>query len=181
MKKIYAGIGSRNTPSNICEIFTNLSRLLSDNGFILRSGGADGADAAFEKGSGLKKEIFLPWKGFNGSDSTFYNPPQKYISVLKEIHPNYDKLSEAAKKLHLRNFQQIYGIDYDPVSFVLCWTTGGRTKGGTATAIKLAEMENIPIFNFAREGSDVSFYLFLKKEFNIDYVDFNCCLLSKII
>lgn len=58
---IYTGIGSRETPPEIQEIMTNYARKLDKLGFILRSGGAMGADTAFEKGS-TNKEIYLPWK-----------------------------------------------------------------------------------------------------------------------
>ena len=67
MKKLYyAGIGSRDTPRWVLDCMKKLAYCLSDD-FILRSGGADGADSYFEigcdKGNG-EKEIFLPWRGF---------------------------------------------------------------------------------------------------------------------
>jgi len=34
-------------------------------GYTLRSGGANGADTAFEEGC-CRKELYLPWPGFNG-------------------------------------------------------------------------------------------------------------------
>jgi len=84
MKIFYTGIGSRKTPGPINDIiefsplyrFYYWGRILATKGFILRSGHADGADLAFEKGCDTvngKKEIYLPWKGFNGSDSKLYN------------------------------------------------------------------------------------------------------------
>ena len=71
----YAGIGSRSTPDNVLGIMEKLGIVLAKKGFILRSGGADGADKAFEKGCDLasgQKEIYLPWKGFNGNNSSLY-------------------------------------------------------------------------------------------------------------
>ena len=56
----YAGIGSRSTPSSILSIMTILGKTLAQNGYILRSGGAEGADKAFEIGcnevSGMKED-----------------------------------------------------------------------------------------------------------------------------
>jgi len=49
----YAGIGSRSTPDNVLGIMEKLGIVLAKKGFILRSGGADGADKAFEKGCDL--------------------------------------------------------------------------------------------------------------------------------
>lgn len=54
---------------------------------------------------------------------------------------------------HARNCHQVLGANLDsPVDFVLCWTPGGATTGGTATAIKLARKHNIPVINMATEG-----------------------------
>ena len=40
----YAGIGSRETPTEILNIFENIGFYLAKNNFILRSGHAGGAD-----------------------------------------------------------------------------------------------------------------------------------------
>lgn len=55
----------RPTPPDIISLIGMISKKLDDSGFLLRSGGADGADSAFEKFS-TNKEIYLPWDGFNG-------------------------------------------------------------------------------------------------------------------
>ena len=65
MKKVYAGIGSRETPGGTLKRMGVISGALHTLGFKLRSGAADGADSAFEKFAGNNKEIYLPWKGFN--------------------------------------------------------------------------------------------------------------------
>lgn len=167
-RKIYAGVGSRKTPREILDRFKRIAIFLRENGFTLRSGGADGADKAFESGAGNNKEIYLPWKGFNGSFSPYYNTDKDAELIVEEIHPTWDKLSDAAKKLHCRNCCQVLGEDLNiPCSFVVCWTPDGKTVGGTATAIRLAEREGIPVFNFGREGVDRELWEFLQKEFDI--------------
>jgi hypothetical protein len=66
---------------------------------------------------------------------------------------HWNNLSEGDKKLHARDCHQVLGQHLkDPVQFVLCWTENGLVKGGTATAIKLAELHGIPVFN---AGTDV--------------------------
>ena len=51
MDNYYAGIGSRETPEPILDIMTKLSEYIyTKTDLTLRSGGADGADAAFMKG-----------------------------------------------------------------------------------------------------------------------------------
>lgn len=63
----YAGVGSRETPHEILALMTDVAKILGQHGWTLRSGGARGADTAFEDGAkGFKREIYLPWRGFNG-------------------------------------------------------------------------------------------------------------------
>ena len=46
----YSGIGSRETPDNVLVVMEKLGAAFAKKGFVLRSGGADGADSAFERG-----------------------------------------------------------------------------------------------------------------------------------
>lgn len=72
----FSGIGSRETPSDVCRDMTAISAALCKLGFFLRSGGAGGADLACEaEVPEASREIYLPWKGFNGSTSRFYPAP----------------------------------------------------------------------------------------------------------
>ena len=48
--RYYIGIGSRETPTEICKIFETVAEFLAKKGYILRSGHADGTDIAFEIG-----------------------------------------------------------------------------------------------------------------------------------
>ena len=67
----YAGIGSRSTPPEVQLMMTQLAKALSYEGWVLRSGGACGADTAFEIGvpSPCNRQIFLPSRSFNGRSS----------------------------------------------------------------------------------------------------------------
>lgn len=160
--KTYAGIGSRKTPVEELRRMKLVAERLALRGYTLRSGAAEGADAAFESGAGEKKEIFLPWAGFNGNASTFQEPAREAIGVAKAVHPAWDKLSEAARKLQARNSHQILGPDLrTPADFVVCWTPDGcesesartRDTGGTGQAIALASRWGIPVFNLARKDA----------------------------
>ena len=153
MYSIYAGIGSRKTPKEICEEFTLIGEKLAKMGLILRSGHAEGADTAFECGCDRapfgRKEVYLPWKGFNGSDSTLYNIPDEAFRIADKYHPYFGNLKPAAQKLIARDCLQVLGPDLKtPVNFVICWTENGEMKGGTAQALKIAEAYRIPVFNF---------------------------------
>lgn len=147
----YAGIGSRKTPESILQIMTLMAKHLSDNNWTLRSGGADGADTAFENGANpLRSEIYLPWNGFNGRTSSYCNPSVNAHSMASFFHPAWSKCSQAAKKLHARNCHQILGMDLNtPVDFVICWTPNGNRSGGTGQALRIAEFKEIPIYDLA--------------------------------
>lgn len=146
--KYFTGIGSRQTPAYVCEVMKKVTPMCNNNGFILRSGGADGADSAFEADA-LYKDVYLPWKGFNNNESNLFGVCSTAIDIAKNIHPKWESLSAGAKKLHARNIYQILGKSLDvPSKFVLAYTDGGELIGGTRTALVLASQYNIPIFNF---------------------------------
>lgn len=155
LRGTYAGIGSRKAPPDILTVMKELGKDLSSLGLLLRSGGAPGADNAFESGCDTSpnpqlKEIFLPWKEFNNHKSNLYLPSPKAFERAKEIHPNWKKCSIAAKKLHARNIHQILGKDLtSPVNLVVYWALekNGVVQGGTATAVNLAKSLNIPTYN----------------------------------
>ena len=149
----YAGIGSRQTPIIVLHTFFDLGKILASEpyNFILRSGGAPGADITFEhscdKGHGAK-EIYLPWPGFNGSGSKLSDISLSAIRVAEKFHPNWPSLSEAAKKLMSCNSYQVLGKTLiDPSSFILCWTPNGSGSGGTGQAIRIAKAKRIRVFD----------------------------------
>lgn len=137
----YTGIGSRKTPAHICQLFTKIAMLLKEEGYVLRSGGAEGADKAFELGAGDKAEVFRP-----------HHATAQCLKIAEGLIPWWQKMDDYAQKLHARNVQQILGKNLDsPVKFVLCWTPDGKEIGGTRTAIVLAHEHHIPVFNFFNE------------------------------
>lgn len=173
--RAYAGIGSRETPSEILQIMRDIGKKLYEFGWTLRSGGARGADMAFEDGihealystrtqlPEWAKEIYLPWPKYNGHGSSLH--PRRYpfepneITVASQLHPAWDRLTDSARNLHTRNVRQIIGCrqllgEYRKSKFVVCWTHRGLLKGGTAQALRLAQELNIPIFNLGTARSD---------------------------
>lgn len=152
----YAGIGSRRTPQTILDDMTRIARALSERGLVLRSGGADGADSAFARGS-RESEVFLPWQGFNQSNSPRYVIPDDAFAIAARFHPGWVRMKDPVRRLMARNVQQVLGPELDsPSGFVLCWTPDGadgrrvptsRVTGGTGQAIRIAAEYNIPVFN----------------------------------
>jgi hypothetical protein len=163
--KYYAGIGSRQTPTDIQHKMTEIAHRLNSMGYCLRSGGAGGADTAFELGAN-KKQIFLPWGGFNGrkeNGKDYIVPP--YNEALVELfHPKPLSLSEAGRKLMSRNSYQVLGLTLEnPVDFVLCWTKDGKASGGTGQAIRIAEHFKIPVFNLKNGFDEFSSFLIMSE------------------
>lgn len=153
--KYYTGVGSRQAPPAILTVMTTLAHCLAAKGWVLRSGGADGADTAFEAGAGARKEIYLPAKGFKGNPSPLYlvlnedfrwngrKNPNKKAMLQKEsplfgelsvkamglagsVHPAWDYLKPFPRRLHARNSFQVLGQDLaTPSRFLVCWTRDG--------------------------------------------------------
>lgn len=152
----YTGIGSRQTPTIIQNIMTEIAIKMYGNGWILRSGAADGADIAFEKGAGDQKQIFLPWPGFNNRTTAYSEVSAAALIMARAVHPAWEYLNSGVRRLHGRNAYQVFGPDLaQPTEGVICWTSDGAyttemcssKTGGTSTAIKLAHNFQIPVLN----------------------------------
>jgi hypothetical protein len=163
--KPYTAIGSRKTPLEIMDKMKAIAMYLQKQGFTLRSGAAGGADTAFENGvtDQSLKEIFLPWKGFSGNTSSYFQPSSEAFELAKNNHRYWHQLSNAAQKLMARNSHQVLGVDLNtPSLFVVCWTPDGceshQTRkgvtGGTGQAISIASKAGIPVFNLFNSGSE---------------------------
>lgn len=155
MSEFYTGVGSRSTPPLIILLIRRISQYQKQSGFILRSGHAPGADQAFEYGANENCEIYLPWAKFeieveiNGT--AYYDPTEQAMAMAEEFHPAWNKLGQGGQKLHARNCHQVLGYDLQsPSKELICWTRDGLTRGGTATAIKIADRYDIPVINLGK-------------------------------
>lgn len=130
-----------------------LGRELARRGWVLRSGGSPGADTAFEKGCDLgggAKEIYLPWRGFNNSDSPLFEMPAGAAELARKIHPGLKRRSRSVQKLRARNVCQILGLSLsEPSHLVIAWTENAVPSGGSATVLRIAEQRGIPVLNLA--------------------------------
>ena len=170
--KYFAGIGSRETPNGVKPMIEEVCSMLYKNNFVLRSGGAPGADLMFETCFEGEKEIYLPWKGFNQNVSDLFLDrfEQKIVLEARELakkhHPNWTGLSGSGKDLMTRNSFQVMGQDLStPVDFVVCWTQGGNIKGGTGQAMRIAKDLGIPIFNLYNKDCLHGIRIFLSSLF----------------
>jgi hypothetical protein len=161
--KVFAGIGARKTPNTeempigkLMGLVAN--KLCLEQGWVMTSGGAEGADGFFQAGleddkrdayeEGLFK-VYLPWAGFNNQrrgivmknpelldrarqiliDNNVYDKVPRFISLQGKAR---DKLTEREKtiaELHTRNVFQVLQSDLrSPVNMVICWTPDGATS-----------------------------------------------------
>ncbi len=144
MNKYYAGIGSRTTPPDIMELMGKIATKLSGDGYILRSGGAEGADTAFENYANyveiFKSKDAQPWA---------FEEVKKHLPTDRS---GFDSWKPYVKGLLARNMMQILGADGEhPVEFVVCWTPSlvytDSSAGGTGYAIRCALAHDIPVYN----------------------------------
>lgn len=156
MNVVYAGIGSRQTPKEVIALMEKLGATMARQGFILRSGGAPGADQAFERGCDRahgRKVIYLPWEKFEGNKSPLFEVSEEAMDIARQIHPAWDKCSDGVRRLLSRNVYQMLGLDLNyPARFAICWTD--HSTGGTDFALQIAEEYDIPFFNMADHDDD---------------------------
>ena len=121
----------------------HLAHRLGNAGWILRSGGAQGADSAFEDGA----------KDFESKILRPKHATTEAKTIAAEVHPAWHMCDDYARNLHGRNVQIILGEQLDtPVECVICWTYPNVKRGGTLLGINLAHTPNIPVFNLAVHG-----------------------------
>ncbi len=153
----FSGIGSRKTPPEICKILSKIGKKLQNvknpKSLILRSGGADGADKAFEKFVQSQNKIIYTPQNFNKKSENL----DICISELESILDPNIKLKNIrpfVKLLLLRDINQVLG---DPINgwqkskFLICWTPtenyASREAGGSRYAIRCALKHNIKVYN----------------------------------
>lgn len=116
---------------------TRISGLLTKVGYVLRSGGATGADTAFELGSAGAIV-------FTADDPI----PQWAFDTVDKYHPVANELTYYERRLHARNAMILLGAaGCTPVEFVVCWTPGGKVTGGTGQALRIAKDLGIRVYN----------------------------------
>lgn len=173
--RFYSGIGSRRTPQDQLRYMVSFASAARQRGLTLRSGHADGADKAFERGAGGSAHIFLPFAGFNRETPVlglkYVNPTREAFELAARFHPAWHVLNRDGRRLMARNTHEVLGWGLDePSEFVVCWTEDGsldgvgRGAGGTGQALRIAHAPliytvdgwvpapRIPVFNLQRPG-----------------------------
>lgn len=196
-RKYYSGVGSRETPLYILYMMSELAMIFEKKGYVLRSGCALGADAAFEDvltNPSQNAEIYVPNMGFPIKMGTFFKnhyiiPEKKFGTGFNglynqatrlihrhDIHKAWQNCPAYVMKLHNRNMFQVLGIDLKTKSlFNVCYTSGGEVKyedtnihtGGTGTAINASDIFNVPVFNLSVDDHYKRLSLFIDENKNL--------------
>lgn len=133
---------------------------MTSSDWWLRSGGAKGADQAFEAGASGKADIYLPWPGFESKQIGKLTRPTKLAyRIASDHHPVWFRLQAGVRALLARDVHQVLGDDCrSPSEFIVCWTPDGATTseetsistGGTGLAIRVADTYRIPVWNLKK-------------------------------
>lgn len=169
---ILTGIGSRDTPE---AVENDIITICEKNDFLLRSGGARGADLFFENASKNKnKEIFLIKPRLYPKSSDIIVKDVEIVNkanyIASNLHPNWPALikkGQSSVDLMTRNVFQILGKDLKtPTDIVIFWSVNVNKKeiakldennriitvpGGTGLAVSLAYKLGIPVLHLGIE------------------------------
>ena len=162
----YAGVGSRQTPERVRRLMRKTASWLATKHWILRSGGARGADMAFQSGATnfVRPPRYEVWtidhRCEAASEGRAKKPTrgawERAHMIAGKVHPAWSRCSRLAQALHARNTLILLGHEITtPVRFVLCWTPGGKETGGTGQMIRLARMFQVNVLNFADHQDEV--------------------------
>ena len=143
--RAYAGVGSRSTPAKVLDWMESIGRGMAQAGMVLRSGAAEGADSAFERGCdsvGGDKRIYLPRAGFRGRRAdgakVLVGAGAWAQALGRRHHPAWDRLGGDVKLLMARNTHQVLGDEGAgaPSMVVIGWTPGGRVGRGHRAGVQ---------------------------------------------
>lgn len=158
-----AGIGSRTTPDPFQRVIRRFAATLAARGLGLRSGGARGADLAWEEGMGTgPTQIFLASRQPGRPGLALEDMAPELVATATALaaahHPAWHRIADYGRRLLTRNAFQVLGPQLDdPVAAVLCWALESRLEagrvvdvaGGTGLAVRLASAHGIPVLNLA--------------------------------
>jgi len=151
-------IGNKEAPPSVIQAMTDDARFLELKGFTIRVGGDGPVEEAVEKAVS-KKELILPWKGFNEKDSPFTWAIERAHHIAKMFHSAYDNLPKGVKTILAGKARLIMGHKMmSPATVVLAWTEDGAENLREVTMktsfaghpIKIASAAGIRVINYGK-------------------------------
>jgi len=122
----YAVASNKGIPQSVIQDIVEVAKLLETKGFTVRVGGDnDGLDQAVENAVS-RKELILPWKGFNEKESPFTWSIEASHHIAKKFSPIYDTIPDGVKKFLHQNARLVMGDKMrSPIAFLICWSEDG--------------------------------------------------------
>lgn len=161
-------------PLDVINMFKRLSHRCKELGFTIRvAGGNSEADDAARDNAGEKMEEYLPWKGYEGRESSNYWSDESSIEQACKFHPAADKLKDAAKKFLSRNLRMMQGKSLkSPSKMLVIWTEDGASKlaqknfktGPAGHFLSIAAGTKTPVFNLGNKGTFDALMEYLEPE-----------------
>jgi hypothetical protein len=167
--RIYAGIGSRETPPAVLESMKAAATRLAQAGWTVRTGLSPGADQAFYEGALAGRgsvELYLPCAQFEAKARSVEEGPGVHVvaeptdaacTLAARFHPGWPALSPQVRRLRARDVHEVLGRDLRlPVALVVCWTPDGSLDGagpkagGTGQALRVAHHHGLRVLNLER-------------------------------
>jgi len=144
--KKYTGIGARRVAQEYLDLAGAFAGRMSQRGYTLVTGDAEGMDKAFWKGAdpGMRKRFrscdAKPWA---------YEMAARY---LPDDRSGFENWKPYVQGLMARNMMQVLGENgNEPSDFVICFTPvlyyHNSDCGGTGYAVRCALDHGIPVFN----------------------------------
>jgi hypothetical protein len=165
--KVYAGIGSANTPADVLVLMERTARALSALAWTLRTGDQRGADKAFLNGCHAgqldhpRVEVYFPYPRVAHLEPTLERPTPAAFEIAMRYHSRWASIDGTSRARHARSVHEVLGRDCrreDAARMIVCWTPDGsldgqsRAAGWTGMALRVAvgEAPDCEVFNLAR-------------------------------
>ena len=133
-------------------------------GYTVRTGTLEGLESKAEM-LPVRKELLLPWKGFNEKESQFTSSTPLIKGIAKKYMKagNWDELKPAMQGFLQKNARLVTGhYGNSPAKFVICWSQDQAESqnqvtfntGNIAHALTIAAAWHVPVFNLARPDAE---------------------------
>lgn len=149
MSNIFTGIGSRLIDSKHINLLYKIACLLEQDGWKCRTGDASGSDSVFRDAYTLNPMALSVFTAKHIQLNPYGNA-SKAKEIMYKYHPNPDavRCNKFSEYLLARDVYQVLGTNLkEPSKIVICYTSNGELKGGTAMAIRIANAYGIPVLN----------------------------------
>lgn len=157
MADAIAGIGRRDLTRSQHAYLESVGIHLAEQGHILTTGNAQGADQAFALGASIVNpdlvELYLPWPRYEVKKAipgqTFWTADQarpEHVDVARRAHPAWDHLKDGVRKLLVRNAMIIMRWGEPVIAVYAFPNTEKRGWGGTGHGIRCAALVGVPVY-----------------------------------